>query len=420
MRMLLVLVFLCTLSTPVQADYRISLDRNRPEIAHVVMEVPALENISGPLFVQGNPASVSDIICDGHSLPLSESYMVPSDCRLLEWTMQLRPIDVGGMDATQPFSGWSEKSGYWILSNGSGWLSPAHYGEATVRIDIFEDGKPVEQREMHYPGKDQPPFYAIVGRKAGQLVANAGKQLNIYGEVVEGDWRLQADLAITEAWAGWDREIGFAPETAFDELDIAWLPRPENFEPGFLASAGDRTIFMAGLVDENDPSALQQMRTVYRWVTAHEIFHSFIGATGQGWPEWVNESLANYFAWQMARNSMEKEDLQYIETLLFSHIPALSILDAQRQKNNGDGSASWTFYVKGPLFWDAVSQSLDLPEPAGTNGKLAMLMQRSRNFSGVDWSDPDAIKKWFNGHSSGRAGNAIDKYLTGSASGNVD
>lgn len=420
MRTLSVFFFLCALSVPVQADYRILLDRNQPTLARVSMETRFLEDMSKPLFVKGDTASVSDIICDGYNLPQAESYVVPSNCRLLEWTMKLRPIDVGGMDVTQPFSGWSEKSGYWVLTNGSGWLSPDHYGEGTARIDIVEDGKLVEQREMHYPGKNRPPFYAIIGQEVAQIVENAGKQMNIYGDIPDGDWRAQADLAITRAWADWDREIGFSPEAVFDKLDIVWLPRPENFEPGFLASAGDRAIFMAGLVDENDPAALQQMRTVYRWVTAHEIFHSFIGAAGQNWPEWVNESLANYFAWQMARNSMEEADLQFIESLLFSQIPELSILDAQQQKNEGNGSAGWIFYVKGPLFWDAVAESLDLPDQTGVNGKLAALMQKSRNFDGVDWSDPDAIKKWFDGHSSGRAGSAIDKYLTGGQPGNVE
>jgi hypothetical protein len=391
------LIFCTCLAQPIHAEtYRVILDSSNP--GEAVISISRGKNQKGVIKLlparNGGNEMIHSFSCNGKTLTSSTGFVMHKSCKTARWKVRLKAIEPDGMDATTPYSGWHGSGNYWLLVEQYGWMRPDGEGqEGVVTIWVKESNGQIRLVTRHMPGLNQPPFYAIVSQKPPAELVFGSKRLLTYGNPITALWRAQYDKAILAAWSQWDRDIAPANTRRVNDLEFIWLPNPKDFE------------------QQGDPQSELKLKTTYLWLGLHETYHSFTGAAGQNWPEWANESLANYFAWQAAEQVLSQDELSFIEARLFSDIPTIALLAAQQRKDAGDGSMGWVFYTKGAQFWKAIDAALETP--ANDSGRLAALLQSSNNFNGLDWSKAGEIRNYFGARSTGKTDLIIDCFLLG-------
>lgn len=389
---------------------RIKLDAGNPYRAEFELALPPGTTPTSLIMARGgNAAAIDSPQCGG--LPLSASadggWSAPADCRLVTWTATLADLDAG-MGAS-PVSAWSSRDAFWFLAERSGFLRPAG-ADPGGRVEIVATlpDRTVVQHSHRLPAYDQPPYYAAIGLSQKVRYTQAGAALAVYGSAPQRAWMPELYRSILTTWNGWRHDILPARLRPPAELALVWLDAPKGAEPGISASAGSDMIALQMVPREGDPEAEAKMRAALLLVGAHEGFHALIGAYGQTWPAWVNESLANHFAYRAARPDLDPSQRRFIDGQVMAPA-AISITDAQTAYTAGDGGHGDVFYGKGARFWMAIEAVLTTPD--GPSGRLGSLLKSSDNFAGVDWSDPAALTHWLDARSGGRAGPIVRCFI---------
>jgi hypothetical protein len=396
-----------------EAVFQVRLDAARPLVAQIAL-TPALnwpERVVIAPARGGNRAAISHPACDGEPLKpaIPAGWVLPTGCNTVRWTVRLIDQDDDGIDASLPASSWSTKGNFWFLSEGAGFLRPlAPDVSGRVEVEVALPKGSTVTRRYPFPASDQPPFYAVVGLTPTRVYGRRGIRLLVYGREPPYRWMAHAHVAILDAWADWRRDVLPAGIQPPDELAFAWLNPPTGAEPGFSASAGAAAIAMQAVPRMDDPDTELKLRAAMTLVGSHEGFHTLVGAAGQTWPAWVNESLANTFAYMTAKRHLDARHMTFVDRQVMASAD-VSLMEAQRLYVAGDGSQALIFYGKGARFWMAIERVL-ITRTNGS-GKLAALLQDTSNMAGLDWSNPDAVAQFLDQRSAGRAGVIVRCYL---------
>jgi hypothetical protein len=395
--------------------YRILLSEAAPLVAEVELDKPPARLLPAR---DGNAAPITGLSCDGRPLAITGNLLeVPQGCGTLRWSVRLIDLDAQGVDASVPPSGWSPQHRFWYLAERHGLLRPADLrrgGEVTV-VTRWSEGS-VAARTLRYPTLEEPPFYAVAGRAPSHAYEADGVHMSVWGSPPDFTWMTDIHRHVLRAWARWRRDVVAPGATSPAGLDFAWLkPRPD-MEPGYNASAGAHAIGAQLRLREGDPDAQSKARAVIGSSAAHEGFHSIIGTTGQGWPTWVNESLANYFALEAARGFLAAADFAFLERIYSDAEVTTPLLTAQADHDRGrQDEGRDVFYRRGPRFWREIQAVLT--SRRNGSGRLAALIQDSDGFRGINLSDANAVGRFLDRHSAGRAGPIVRCHLLGAGCG---
>jgi hypothetical protein len=389
--------------------YRIALDESRPDTAAVTLALPPGTKILQPAR-DGNGEQIGQVRCsDGRDLPRSGSgWLVPAGCAQVRWAVRVEAIDGAGMDASLPRAAMSLRHRFWVLPERAALLRAGPQA-GTVEVSLRGPRGHIALRRLALPSNDQPPFYAVIGAAPTARYAHRPVTLRVFGPAPAYPWmdRLHGD--VLAAWARWRRDLTVGP--APTQIDWAWVEPAADLEPGYNASAGAEAIVSQIKLREGDPDAEAKARAVIGTSAAHEGFHTITGAAGQAWPAWVNESLANHYAIEAARAFLPPADFRFVHAFYIAPDVRVPLLQAQSAYASGDGSQGQVFYTYGARFWREIERVLT--NPPGPSGRLAALIQSSRNFAGVDLNDAADLARFLDRHSASRAGPIVRCFLRG-------
>lgn len=390
--------------------YRVTLDEATPLTAQLELDNPPMRLFPAR---DGTAAPIEGLSCDGRRLALSGVVEVPRGCATLRWTIRLVDLDAQGVDASIPPSGWSPEHRFWYLAERHGFLRPASLNRrGEVKVVIRWSSGSAAERVFGFPSLVEPPFYAVVGGVPAQLYQADGVRMSVWGSPPAYAWMADLHRHVLSAWARWRRDVVAPGASSPAELDFAWLKPPSDMEPGYSASAGAQAIGAQLRLREGDPDAELKARAVIGASAAHEGFHAINGTTGRGWPAWVNESLANHFALEAARAFLDPADFAFLEQVYSDAEVTTPLLAAQLDYDRGSqDEGRGVFYSRGARFWREIEAVLT--SRGNASGRLAALIQDSGGLRGVDWTDADAVARWLDRHSGGRAGPIVRCHLSG-------
>lgn len=397
---------------PQEATWHVTLDAAAPYRAAFRLDLPETnEPVTLAAARDGDGATISTPRCGDAPLQRAgeKGWRVPAGCRAVSWSASLIDHDADGIDASVPVSAWSADGRFWFLAERSGFLRPAGQDPGgRVEIAAAMPGAAAIRRSHAYPAYNQPPYYAAVGDRPTARYEHEGATLDIHGTPPARDWMPDLQLHILAIWAGWRRDVLPARMAAPTRLAFVWLDTPKGAEPGMTASAGADAIALQLKPREGDPEADRKMRAAMMLLGAHEGFHTLIGAYGQTWPAWVNESLANHFAYRAVVPHLDTGQHAFIDQQVMAEAP-ISLADAQAAYAGGDDQQGDVFYGKGARFWMAIEKVLTTPD--GQSGRLGALVKSSNSFADLDWSNLEAIAAYFNTKSNDRAGPIVRCFL---------
>lgn len=389
--------------------YDIVIDDQRPYLADVRLALPASADT---LHVarDGDGSQIDAVRCaDGRTLARTETgWRIPAGCGSVHWRVVLDAIDGQGLDASLPRAAASRRHLYWVLPERAALLRATDDG-GRVRVTVRRGNGGSIQRQYALPSNLQPPLYAVIGDRPSARYRRHGFALNVYGAAPAFPWMDAVHGHVLATWARWRRDLvtGDAPA----RIDWAWIEPAARLEPGYNASAGAQAILSQIRLRPDDPDAEAKARAIIAASAAHEGFHTITGAAGQGWPAWVNESLANHFAIEAAREFLAPEDFRFLRMFYIDTIEARPLLAAQAAYLAGDGGQAQLFYTYGAHFWRDIEAVLT--SPANSSGRLAALIKASENFKGIDMNDAGALGAFLDRHSDGRARPIVNCYLLG-------
>ena len=396
---------------PATHAYEIEFDARNPSEASVHLALSSAPSSVAPAR-DGNGAAVTEVRCeDGREATQNGGgWLLPIGCSRLEWKIAIQEVDATSADASLPNAIYSHEHEYLVLPERDGLLRAGAYGgTAVVRLKHL-DGSVVE-RNYVFPTNDQPPFYAVVGARPAQEYANDRFALRIFGDAPDYPWMDEVHQHVLSTWAGWSRDLVSGPVPSM--IDWAWVKTGEDVEPGYNASAGAEAIVSQIVLRDGDPDAEAKARVVIATSAAHEGFHTITGSAGQAWPAWVNESLANYFAIDAARNFLAPGDHRWLNAFYVDPEVRLPLLEAQALYGAGDIGQAQVFYTWGARFWRKIESVLT--NQPNRSGKLAALIVATNNFADTDLNDADALAALLDRHSDDRALPIVRCFLEGLA-----
>lgn len=391
--------------------YRVLLDEATPLVARLELADPPARLLPAR---DGTAEPIEGISCDGRPLGLADNRLdVPRGCARLRWSVRLADQDRGGVDASRPPSLWSPLHRFWFLAERHGFLRPADLqrrGRVTIATRL-RNGSSMEQT-IAYPSLEEPPFYAVAGAAPVATYEQGSVRMRVWGDPPAFPWMAELHRHVLAAWGRWRGDVVAPGAASPAALDFAWLTPRAEMEPGYNASAGAQAIGAQLRLRTGDPAAETKARAVIGSSAAHEGFHAIIGTTGEGWPTWASESLANHFALEAARQFLAPADYAFLEQLYSDAEVRKPLLAAQSAFDEGEQDANrFVFYSRGPRFWREIEAVLT--SRANGSGRLAALIQDSDGFRGIDLSDADTLASYLDRYSDGRAGRIVRCHLLG-------
>lgn len=396
---------------PMQPAYEIRIDSRQPAIATVDVvfrAAPARLTVARG----GDGAGISGVRCNDGRIAIKDvdAWRVPLGCKRFTWTVALDDIDAGGIDASLPVAAYSKRHSYWLLPERGALLRGGNNGGSVeVRLRLA-DGR-VEQRRYSFPALSQPPFVAVIGAKPSQTHVGKDFTLRAFGDPPSYAWMGRMHQHVLTRWSAWRRDIaaGSGPKL----IDWIWVKPPTGSEPGYTASAGAEAIVSQLVTREGDPNAEAKARVVVTTSAAHEGFHMVTGYAGQAWPAWVNESFANHFAIEAARDMLAPDDHRWLDAFYIDPEVRSPLLVAQAKYSAGDTAQAQVFYIWGARFWREIEKVLTVPP--NESGRLAALIKQTDNFAGVDLADAEAVATFLDRYSEGRSRPIVLCFLKGQA-----
>lgn len=394
-------------ATSVQAatGYEIQLNARHPTRVDFLLTVPAEQDLALSLPKAAQQPS-SAPTCT--STPLRRTgpttWLKPNGCAIVSWTATLPNLDGQPFDGSSPVSGWSKRYHLWLLTGDLPWLWLKGHRTTPVRVKA-EIGRRQLQEAAQIPA-DGTPIAIVVGKPVRRYAADRFT-MDVYGAAPSGPKFDRLQRLLVSTLAHWRRDLFELPNRAPDHLNYVWFGSASSATPGIFASANSDAILIQYIPDPKSSDPDGKLAAGVLATGAHESFHA-LGAVG-GAQTWANESLANYFAYSVARRHLRGESLRVLSKMIDapSDRPLLTV---EREIEKGDQTNYGDFYSKGARFWAAIDKVLSIT-PNGS-GKLAALIKQTNGFAGLDWASADAVAAYFDRYSNGRAGAVVRCYLT--------
>ncbi len=330
----------------------LALPRRNPREPAILFSRAAALNIA---------SQVREVECDGASVERSDAgqWLLPDACAQARWRVEpLRFKDAEAGPADQQT--FEMESGWRLVSGPSSILRLQGAAGTPASVRLIPPEGPTTTHAL--PPLSKPPAFYVLGDAPQRRFDYGGGALLYVGD----------DLGAVTAYVNPDlhaRAIGYfsemlrlrpEPQSA-PPLQVVWfgVPRERHVISG---AAGADTLLANYILPAEGPDPTEFYRPFV--LVLHEQFHQIQSRAEDlaQQPEWIGESLAQYYALKAARRVFPENDAiqsiyrQYVET------PApieRGLLDVQRQiSDEGDYTHYSLFYSQGVHFWNGVDKAI--------------------------------------------------------------
>ncbi len=305
-------------------------------------------------------SQVRDVACDGQKLVEVNlgAWSLPSDCTEVTWHVdaaKFGPSDLGPADQqTLVMDGW------WLLSGPSSILRLAPDNKEFLRIRLNSSNS--TQKVSLLPPLSAPPGYFLMGNPPEHNI-NVGEVSLSY--VIE-------DLSAVTAFVEPERHaaalqyfgsvLNSTDERQAPKLRVVWFGVHKD-KHELSGAAGYDTLLANYVIPEQNPDPEYFYRPFV--LVLHEQFHQFQKTDHSAGPrpEWLGESLAQYYALKASLKSFPSNDaltaIYRQETDLDAEI-TIGLLEVQRQIDTDKNYERYSlFYSQGVRFWAEVDRMLN-------------------------------------------------------------
>ena len=354
------LSFGCTLAVhnaaAESARYSVVIDGSQPVTARVVLTLPQSADRASAVLVSGaaplnvNP-QINDVRCDGR--PVDEDagrWRLPLGCKEATWSVRIARPGPRGILASDQQS-VAMQGGWYLFSEPSSLLRLA--SEPLGGSVISFSGPAVRSEDIQLQPRNKGPSFFVLADAPRVSVRDGALTLTYFGDDLQAVQRLVEPSKHLEGLVYLRRVMG--PSTRrINELKVVWLQIAND--GNVYGGAAGNDVFLVNYAA--DPPPEQAVKPFI--ITLHEQFHQ-IDPGGTNRPQWVSESLAQYYALKAALY-VSGDDPRYVNewTRWFRKAEKESgkLLDAQQRVRNKDFSAYKLFYSRGSMFWRDVEAAL--------------------------------------------------------------
>lgn len=344
--------------------YDIRIDAQAPNTARVTLTLPHFDPLDPavPRLIStgeqtGTHLQLHDIRCDGKPLKTSGrgQWDLPLTCKTASWTMDFKAVGPEGIVASKRQSlHLKTPKDWWIISGPSSLL---RLQPAPERVDVVIAAPNRQLVLESMPGLKLPPAYFVVGDAPSHTVKTNGLSLTYIADDLK---RIETTVHVADHMRGLDyfRRIlnsanyGDIPK----DLTVVWLGIARN--KGESGGAAGYDTLLVNYIKSGGPPQKRDLLLPLATVL-HEQFHQL---TRGNLPAWVNESLANYYAFKaLGRIYPDQADVAAARAAFLRPNAKidLGLIDVQRRiEKDHDFSKYSLFYTQGAAFWQAVNQAL--------------------------------------------------------------
>jgi hypothetical protein len=373
-------------------EYVVRLDPSQPLRLQASLDLGGHPGSGRPAKARGIEfgleSQVVDPRCDGVALDAGPdgSWMVPDDCRTLDWTIAAGTAAADAVNAAGQSTWHFAGSGWWLLSEPTSLLRLSQPGDAvplSLRIEGLPDGGQVIGATRVGgdvwrvpPMGSAPEFYAF-----GDLATQSHDFDRVHATYVLDDASRFARLPLLDLHRGvlaYFSDLFGVPESLPERdrhLLVVWLGIDDaHGEAG--GAAGSRSFLANYVVGDPDNAERNAVRTML--VLAHEQvhqLHDLLGSATAPLPVWFNESFAHHYALKaLARSDLSPELLAALRAVFVDPDRPVEagLVEYGRRHAAGDPDAYDMFYLQGATFWDQVDRLLESRHP-GSGGLDALM-----------------------------------------------
>ena len=296
-----------------------------------------------------------------HTSGAKVAYNTDTVCDRITWTINLEPEPESGVPIPEQKSYYSPAG--WTLLSEYNTLPRIKIGQQYQTIHVCT---PEQQGQCsRLAATDEAPTFLIWGAHK-KKIAMGNATMTLISDNPQlfnlglHDVLFQSISKMTETFA-----ITGSEKTDKQNWSIVWLKKDRA--SGSIGGAAGKQVFLANYPVnkpankpvESDILSTDAQSHLHR-ISVHESIHLL---SPYQLPLWINESLAEYYAWKMTETAgmvtTSPEDQWQAMKVSYPH--AGTGLYAAERKVTDDGNMSFypLFYVKGAAFWQQLDQQLN-------------------------------------------------------------
>lgn len=352
--------FGCALAAQAEAGelprYSVIIERIGVPRAEVTLTIPqshpgmpsVLVSRAVPLNIK---SQMSDVRCAGVAMEEDAGrWQLPMGCREATWKVTFaRPGPEGILGSEQ--QSIAMPGGWFLFSEPSSLLRLI--SEPPEGSVIAFSGLTVRSKDIRLRSRSLAPSFFVLGDAPSLSVQDGALKLTYFADDLSAVQKLVEPSKHLKGLAYYRRVMGPNIVRHVDELKVVWI-QIANDRGAFGGAAGHDTFLVNYAVDPRSEDTLKPLITAL-----HEQFHQIDG--GKNRPQWVSESLAQYYALKAALH-LSGGDPSYVAVWnrWFEKAEKAKgqLLDAQRRVRSKDFSAYGLFYSRGTMFWRDVEAAL--------------------------------------------------------------
>ncbi|WP_169558567.1 hypothetical protein [Uliginosibacterium gangwonense] len=294
-------------------------------------------------------------------------WVSPAGCKEIYWTVDLPDIVNNDYLASTQQSIHLPKPGWSLLSEPSSLLrvkgdkSASFIKSADPSIRLI-GAKKLTGDTWKIPSESSAPEFFVINTSNVNRVQLNGLDVNYISDNTDLVERLQLnDMHAKVLGALSDiLKLKSKLENRRESVLVVWIGIDKRLR-GINGAAGHRSFVANYIIDDDPNESINRYRAMM--VIAHEQFHQLVDMTrtrNNSLPNWVSESLAQYYALHVLAKIAGSPETQRIKSEFIKPDAdyKLGLLELDRKNQAGDRSLYHLFYEQGATFWQAIDETL--------------------------------------------------------------
>ncbi|MCX4025935.1 hypothetical protein H0A36_19060 [Endozoicomonas sp. SM1973] len=333
--------------------YWIDVPKSKPTVATISVDTSQLGDfiLSPSRDIPASNQTALDISCiTSQKSRLTVKYDKPIRCESIQWSVRFKPLKANEYDASSQQSIYSP-TGWWLLFEW-GNLPRIIGNEAAAICVVGRDDVCKKLPDIH-----SAPLLFAWGKQTATITTDKLK-LTLFADSTILTPELPNISRQLERQYTYLSQV-FSQNRLFD-WSLIWVAIDQKYKK--VGGAAGTNAYIANYLVADDELTDKTLPMLLR-VSAHETVH---GLSNYTLPSWINESLAEYYAFKAVQLSMVKTSAPVDEWAkrrnTFPHADVGLYIAHKKVTEDKDMSYYPLFYLKGSAFWQELDLALQASE----------------------------------------------------------
>ncbi len=350
--------------TPTPSDtsspstYSVVIDAVDPSVAAVTLKLEPNRALPVNLISRaeklGAISQVENVRCNNQKIERNADsvWPVPIDCSTVNWNIRFDSANISSVRPSEQRSLYM-RSGWWVLSAPTSILRMQSESGKELTMDV---SIPNQSMVKTLRSINAPPNYYVLGAAPVKTVSRGDSNLSYVSDDLQSVFAVIRPEKHNEAIAYFKSVIGPEKSRKTSKLSVIWFGAPRERREA-SGAAGYDTILANYIVAEDAPKREEQLLSLM--LVFHEQFHQLDAGSH---PEWVGESLANYYALKALKRAFPNDTAtdSVLKRFIDPNRPVtIGLLDIQSEISKDNNRQNYgLLYTQGATFWSEVDMAI--------------------------------------------------------------